>query len=149
VPDMKIAYVAGLFEGEGSVSCNNQAIQLSIRMCDLEPLQRCAEYTNLGNISGPHPGTNKPRYAWSVYGWDQILFLYNEMYDWLSPRRHEQFQTALATRLPHYLKRKDKYSPECGLTVTCSGAGAQRHRRNGEYPCESCYNELSAYNRNR
>lgn len=99
----EIAYVAGLYEGEGNV-CRRKDYRnviLSIRMTDREPLEKVLEYTTIGSVTGPHKSTGPtkgreytPIYSYKVYGSNVQAFI-AMVWSHLSPRRKAQARAAL------------------------------------------------------
>jgi len=99
-----LAYCAGLFEGEGSVGVKRSGPDgryaypcAQVHMTDLEPLERL-HGTLGGNLSGPYdaPGGRKPRWTWTLNGFDKVEQLYGLIGEWLGPRRCAQFEKALS-----------------------------------------------------
>lgn len=73
---LKIAWAAGVFEGEGCISrhsANNgrpitdrPAWSLTVSMTDLDVLQRLYKAVRAGRINGPYAGVNKPKWQWAA-----------------------------------------------------------------------------------
>lgn len=86
------AYVAGLFEGEGSVNARRHIAQIG--MCDREPLERVQTIAG-GKLYGPYwrnDGRKRPMWEWRLVGYDAVLLLRGNIEEWLSPRRLAQFE---------------------------------------------------------
>jgi hypothetical protein len=137
VGEVDIAYAAGLFEGEGSISLKEWSIAIS--MTDIEPLQRIQKTVG-GYITGPYSRNKNTKlsykdfYTWGLHGYGRILGFYTRIKSYLSPRRLEQFEATL--------NRKPKakvLSESCGLN---SYAGYKQHVYKKENACLAC---LSAY----
>lgn len=105
----EIAYVAGLYEGEGTLTIQARAhrgadywptIRLSISMVDVEPLQRAQLYTGVGKISGPYERRTEinaqPQYTWNVVQYAELLDLLKSMSPYLSPRRLARVEEVVA-----------------------------------------------------
>lgn len=108
-------YCAGLFEGEGSIRSYQQRdkynsyyayIGLSVDMTDLEPLELFEDIMQVGKIYGPYYRTNKeakPIYRYYVASYQEVKYVVDSIYGWLSTRRKLQCDTALS----NYLKYKE------------------------------------------
>lgn len=101
----EIAWVAGVFEGEGTFTyrtyagTNRKQITLRVVMTDLDVITRLHELTGIGNIFGPYvskelkkDGTpRKASYHWAVTKQPDILSLGELIYPWLGERRKEKY----------------------------------------------------------
>jgi hypothetical protein len=144
-------YVAGLYEGEGSVNVNAGCIRIRVSMTDREPLERL-HATCGGALRGPYPQRKgKPMYVWELSGWTTVEAWFRGVSDLLSPRRVAQFTKALAA--PYKAKPRviANRPPVCGLSdpAVPSMAGHVRHHKRGEQACEHCYRAALAYMRQR
>jgi hypothetical protein len=109
------AFTAGLFEGEGTVTCSRHywgrrgsgkrlrqtpSIRLRIQMTNIEPLERIAAICG-GYINGPyqHPGNRRPVYVWTLGNVAAIQDVVAVMWEWLSLQRQAQLGELLAERL--------------------------------------------------
>ena len=107
------AYVAGLFEGEGSVGAylsgrdRTPRLMVKVKMTDREPLELAQRLTGMGKLYGPYnygdrgynnlvkrPATTKSYWVWAVHP-SEAAALFKAIHPWLSPRRIEQWETAL------------------------------------------------------
>jgi len=102
-----VAYLAGLYEGEGTfwlerfywVKGEKRVRQtpqprLRIVMTDVEPLERI-HLTFGGNLHGPYRNGKdeyKRVYIWSVQSQVKVKELKELMWPWLSPRRRKQLE---------------------------------------------------------
>jgi len=99
-----IAYLAGLFEGEGTFFVDRfywykgekrplktLQPQLRIAMTDVEPLERLQSVFG-GNLYGPYKyeRNNKPFCIWEVLSPPKVKELIELLWPWLSPRRRKQ-----------------------------------------------------------
>lgn len=90
-----MAWAAGLFEGEGSVTVDSDGgICLQINMTDLEPLQRFAQVVG-GRIGGPYNQSRakpnwKPFWKWRVRGVEAHV-VFQKMAPWLGERRRNRY----------------------------------------------------------
>lgn len=98
--EAEIAFVAGFYEGEGSVtvknSSRNKIPRMRIDNCNPEPLQRCADIFG-GKVSGPYgpyKGGINGVYIWERYGKNCLMF-FDYIKPWLSERRKTQVENAL------------------------------------------------------
>lgn len=93
------AWVAGFYEGEGSVCLHNcgryKRISLQVWQSSTEPLDRTRATLGFGLIAGPYKNnsnfkratTLKPKYLWSVSGFERVQASIAMMWPWLSQRR--------------------------------------------------------------
>lgn len=110
------AFIAGFFEGEGSVGLRNRndrksgkkALHLQIWQSDLDVLLRVREMIGAGWICGPYLKKThkaikqiKPQWCYSVSGYIEIERFFVSTMKWLSARRKKQFQDALDGYLQH------------------------------------------------
>jgi hypothetical protein len=88
----EIAWAAGLFEGEGSITHVRGRTQLRIQMADPEVLERFLEIVGVGKIYGPYtkPARDgykrKPRWIWICDG-PFVPVIFRTLAPWLSTRR--------------------------------------------------------------
>lgn len=70
--DIELAWAAGFFDGEGSVSRNrNQPVLVVGQTGTTEHLERFIRAVGVGRVLGPYKGTgfsSRPAYRWQVYG---------------------------------------------------------------------------------
>lgn len=95
-----VAWVAGLFEGEGCVFLQfGRYPQLIVQMTDRDVIERLARIVGNGNITTPtpRPGT-KQLYRWTKQGREFVETFYNYVGPWLGERRNQQFLKALCAR---------------------------------------------------
>jgi hypothetical protein len=86
-----IAWAAGLYEGEGTVTRCGGYLRLSIRMTTEEPVRRFQAVVNCGTVYGPYqngPG-RKPVWMWVGVGED-ALDVADLLRPWLSAPRRAQ-----------------------------------------------------------
>jgi hypothetical protein len=88
----EVAWDAGLFEGEGTITACGGCLHLRIQLTNLEVLERFHKIVGTGKIYGPYTrgfkdGFNrKPRWAWVCYG-PLARVTFGTLSPWLSPRR--------------------------------------------------------------
>ncbi|HYY33714.1 MAG TPA: hypothetical protein VE693_09085 [Gaiellaceae bacterium] len=91
----EIAWAAGLFEGEGSITHVYGRTQLRIQMADHEVLERFLKIVGVGKIYAPYTkphrdGFNrKPRWIWICEG-PLAHTIFRTLAPWLSTRRRER-----------------------------------------------------------
>lgn len=104
-----LGYCIGLYEGEGCVGCypvrtkqNGKTyeyyyLRFAMHMTDSAPLYAFQEYMDIGTIRGPYRkgNGNKSVYTFDVTSAEEIKKIMRLMYDYLSPRRQEQWDEAL------------------------------------------------------
>ena len=75
IVDMKYAYAAGLFDGDGCVSVSGKSLIVSIGSVDINPLAFIFELFE-GNITDYQPkGNRQLTHTWTVYGKNAGTFL--------------------------------------------------------------------------
>lgn len=88
-----IAWVAGIFEGEGTFSSpgRGNTFALTVRMTDEDVIRALADRSGYGRVNGPYldpRGDNrKPIYMWSVSVSEDAYRLFESMKPWLGRRR--------------------------------------------------------------
>jgi hypothetical protein len=90
-----LAYVAGIFDGEGSFSVQAPSRGRSlqpravVKMTDLDVLEWCKESTGLGKVWSDklRPGERKASYVWTVAGFPQVQAFVAMVWPWLCGRR--------------------------------------------------------------
>ncbi len=117
---MSLDWVAGFFDGEGSVGLwkNNTAKRLraAIAQNDRKLLDEVVRITGLGRVNGPYKSTNGPNthYRWSVD--DKYVLL---LYEQLSGRllgKQEQFDKAIKEYNEYRASRICKKSKPRGVS---------------------------------
>ncbi len=144
----KLAWAAGLFDGEGSTGTyqqsvkeklksgetkkyDYQSVQMGIAQTDTRVLKRFQEAIGVGVICGPYSegrdGNPKRKgcYAWKVSGVERVRKTLELIWPWLGEVKREQAEKALATKIaaavnPH------KPVPRFGIVVY-----EQPHHRGG------------------
>jgi len=90
-----VAWAAGLFEGEGSITLNRGKPVVQLRNCDKEVITRFRRALRLGKIYGPYVNRSaaardgyprKDYFAWMARG-DEFRIAVEMMWPWLSRRR--------------------------------------------------------------
>lgn len=100
-----IAWAAGFFEGEGSITETGGRLVLRIHNTDGEALGRFAAVVERGKIYGPYENASrdgcrrKPFYAWVAHEREAVAVL-DLFWRWLSTRRLARAEELLRVR-PH------------------------------------------------
>lgn len=147
---LDVAWLAGLYEGEGSVYTSKRGyLVVRIAMTDREPVERAYRIAG-GTFEGARPRSNpryKPIYSWGIFTWEAGIEFFDQIGPFLSPRRLQQMADALSRR-PAPIRRPT--SAPCGRSGEAdSYAGVHWHKRRGEPPCENCRKAASGYKRQR
>lgn len=142
-----IAWLTGLFDGEGTVVWRGRAgVELAIKMTDRDLIERVHEVTACGYTYGPFwnrgPGIGKPMWAWSCGRSEDVQRLLEFMQPLLGQRRKER---ALAA-LERLSANPGRHDAQCG-----SSGGYHRHLRRREPVCADCraWNATEARRRRR
>jgi hypothetical protein len=108
---IELAWAAGLFEGEGSVSLMLKAsgrpsIQLCLTTTDRDVIDRFALIVGAGKIYGPYirPGNRKPQYSWRAHGWKLLRRLNEQWRGMLGGRRRAKFDKLLTAEPAPYVQ---------------------------------------------
>lgn len=100
------AWLAGLFEGEGSVKDNNSwnpnahSVVISITSTDFDVIERIHSLTGVGKVvfrkraNAKHPKW-KPVKTWRVGARDDVIFILEGIGPWLLSRRGKRVDEAL------------------------------------------------------
>jgi hypothetical protein len=95
----EIAWAAGLFDGEGSITLSDDALHVRMRNTDLELIERFHDIIGVGAVYGPYTRRErdgvgrKPVWDWVAREEDGLDAL-AMMWSWLSARRREQAYVA-------------------------------------------------------
>lgn len=90
---VEIAWLAGLFEGEGCIAWNGpNGVTLMLSMTDGDVVRRIREVTGVGTVIGPieKGGVRKPVWYWSAGKKGEVLRLLIAMAPLLGERRRER-----------------------------------------------------------
>jgi hypothetical protein len=102
----QIAWVAGVFEGEGTFTyrtysgTGRKQITLRVVMTDLDIITRLHKYTGLGNIYGPYTSSQlkkdgtlrKVSYHWAITKQPDVIAFGDVLRPWLGERRLQKFE---------------------------------------------------------
>lgn len=108
--DLQRGWVAGIIEGEGSIS-TTQTMRIgnlyvypliTVGMTDEDMVRRLRDWTGLGRFAGPFSppsrGSNKPNWRWSVNKIADVEALIDAIWPLLGERRRQQ-ATALRQKI--------------------------------------------------
>lgn len=101
--DLEIAWAAGLFEGEGTISSKPQGqrgsgAQLRLGMNDRDVVERFRSIVGCGGLYAHKPGTGstKPNWTWYVYEAEKVSEILTAFLPYLGQRRSAKAIEALA-----------------------------------------------------
>jgi hypothetical protein len=105
----EIAWIAGLFEGEGSVGVyynkrGTAAVRLTIAQKTDEVLVRCYEILNMGHVYGPYRIKGSQLMLWAVSNIEDVYKVIQLIYPWLSQKRQVQCDVVV-----EYIKTTPKF----------------------------------------
>jgi hypothetical protein len=92
--ESEVAWAAGFYEGEGSLSFRaGKTMHMSLPQKNRWPLDRFIAIMGVGKVRGPY-GVAKGRsiYSIDVVKREEIRVLFAKLEPWLSPRRQEQIR---------------------------------------------------------
>ena len=93
--DPEVAWAAGFFEGEGTITQSGGRLVVRLNNTDSEPVYRFARIVQFGEIYGPYHyeqrdgSKRKPFWVWLAEEYDALEVL-ELLWPWLSARRHGQ-----------------------------------------------------------
>jgi hypothetical protein len=93
----EVAWAAGLFEGEGSITMNGARRAVQLRNCDEEVVRRFQKVLRVGKVYGPYVNRSGERdghprqdfFHWSAHG-EECEIALEMMWPWLSRRRRRR-----------------------------------------------------------
>lgn len=99
-------WIAGVYEGEGSITQNKSGLTLSVSSTDRDVVEKLYKLSGVGRLQGPYfrseanlkkqPVNIKPIYRWAVYRKNDIQYVIKGVYELLCSRRQKQLRWALA-----------------------------------------------------
>lgn len=93
--ECEIAWAAGLFEGEGSLTQSGGSLDVRVKMTDEEIVRRFEEVIGYGTVYGPYNYDyrdgikRKPHWIWVALRYDALEVL-ELLWPWLGERRRAQ-----------------------------------------------------------
>lgn len=103
-----LAWAAGLFEGEGSISLSRGRPRIQIQMSDEDVVRRFHEAVGCGSVSGPSTSPSRHKYAANpkpIWTWQASGFV-----------RKQDVQKTLLAMWPHLGSRRRARALELGAT---------------------------------
>ena len=145
--ELKVAWAAGLFEGEGSC-CITDGRQPRVQLAstDEDVVRRFVAIVGRGRVRF-HERTNgnKDVWHWSVQGRDDVLYVLNLLWPFLGERRRE--------RAYELIERASKMHDEKGFCKRGHDLSVEvnvyRHRKTGKRYCAICRRARNAAERQR
>jgi hypothetical protein len=138
--DAQIAYIAGLFEGEGCIFCGRPGrLRLIITMTDEDVVRALPNLTGMGNVppKSRRLPSGKQSYTWVVGRCDDAAELLRLILPWLGERRSEAAKRAL--------RDWDEVAKPRRLWTHCSHghllSGRNLRISEGRRRCRACINE--------
>jgi hypothetical protein len=102
IRDTDIAWFAGMFEGEGSITDQSyKRTQISFKSCDYDVIQKLQAVFGFGNITGPyHDRYENHQEYWQIRinKKADVLFILKSIYPYLGIRRKQRIE-GVAKRL--------------------------------------------------
>lgn len=94
--ELRTAWLAGIYEGEGCVGVRGRSIRVEVVMTDHDVIRRVHEWAECGSLRGPIVrGTYKPTMHWSIGRHECVLFL-ERILPLLGERRGKDAESAIA-----------------------------------------------------
>ena len=93
--ETELAWVSGVFEGEGCIHLAERQIILSVQMTDEDVVRRLHSITGLGHITTRENGDYKPSWDWRVTKHDDSARLLEAMLPLLGQRRTRKAREAI------------------------------------------------------
>lgn len=97
-----VAWIAGFYEGEGSLCRRKDKyrnLRVQIMQVEREPLDRVAEWTGVGKVFGPYQQKNRPStqpyFVYAIGALEETLEFLWLVFPWLSARRQDQIERVL------------------------------------------------------
>jgi len=142
--DVERAWLAGMYEGEGSLVAVKRPQRrsiypsLSVYSTDLDVVQKFGRLVGFGKIHGPYWQrlATKPIWRWNANGWCSIRTFLLLVGEHLCMRRRNRFDEVLSQ------------DPDLTMSQTCgsdSQRGYMQHIRAGESPCRGCRRAHAAH----
>ena len=93
--DPEVAWAAGFFEGEGTITASNGRLVVRLNNTDPEPVYQFAKILGFGDVYGPYHYDardgyeRKPFWVWLAVEYE-ALDVIELLWPWLTPRRRGQ-----------------------------------------------------------
>lgn len=142
-----IAWAAGFFEGEGSISCSSSNWQIALKNTDMQMLQRFQSVVGRGRIYPERRLVGKPIYVWKCGKSDDIYHAAALLWNYLSDRRQDQLLDVIVKR-QEYLSSRTRLdrAHRSSQTGLCFNGHAMTKtntyiRKDGSRSCLTCRRE--------
>lgn len=142
-----IAWLSGLFEGEGCVSVRrqpgrNHRISVSIAMTDEDVIRKAGEIAGVGDVSGPYGPyreNEKALWRWQTTRYEPAQAILAAMYPFLGKRRCAKIKEVLEEVRSSELPARQYASKEhCGRKHLRTDHGYKNAK--GHWICRTCRN---------
>jgi hypothetical protein len=97
----RLAWVAGLFEGEGCISQFDSRWSVHLASTDHDVLVRLNDIVGLGQINGPYDRGHKPHWVWQCASQPKVYAFLVAIYPWLGERRGARALEAIRGIVAH------------------------------------------------
>jgi len=136
--DLTIGYVAGIFDGEGTVSFGKSSISLDVSSTDEDIIDRLYMMSNIGGKYGPYNPPSqkghKTKWFWKVHKRAEVIMLISMISDLVCERRKTTFKRVL--------QYHEERTPKVINCSNCDALFLQPHM-NSRYCNTSCANKAS------
>lgn len=117
--DQRIAWCAGLFEGEGCISTTHQ-VHLKLTMVDEDVIRRFQEWIGSGSVTGPYRLGHarwRPIWTWRTGGKTAAVSALQKMLPFLNERRAAKGRQALELleQVEGWDERRQRQGLPCGV----------------------------------
>jgi hypothetical protein len=104
--DTDIAWAAGLYEGEGSLTKRktDKGAFISLNMTDKDVVEKIYNVTGVGSffsIPSAEKGNRKPQWRWQVGKWEDVVDLLRLFLPYLGERRKKKVLQILSAEPPY------------------------------------------------
>jgi hypothetical protein len=131
---VEIAWAAGLFEGEGTMSYSPRHVRACLNMTDFEVVERFAEVVGVGTLAHKpsHDPRHKDQLVWRVTDYAGVQHVFALLRPWLGARRVAQGEYALRKMAEGIAATQAKREAVCrnGHRRTAENTRMQ-HRKSG------------------
>lgn len=97
--DLELGYVAGFFDGEGSITIqkkSNNRVTVRIGSTDLDMVEKILSFTGIGSIDNPRQlKSGKLFWRWHLWTQEDTLYFLKKIYPLVSARRQMKAQEGI------------------------------------------------------
>lgn len=155
VTEAELAWIAGVYEGEGCLTHNKKCWSLRVGMTDRDVIDRLQAMTGMGRVTtNPREKQGgKPYHTWSVSAQQDLATLVNRMLPWMGERRRaraleylewfaEWRQLPYVRNPPTHCRRgQHPYEGNRGSGSRCKACAAEKRAAARKPPATHCQNE--------